>query len=224
MSDKAALLAAILAHPDEDTPRLMYADWLDEHGQPERAEFIRIQCAPDADEAAEERAAELEERNRARWLAGLPQFPGARWEFRRGFPEYLDVPAELMLERYEAFARVPWLRFLTLHDLSCSPLRDFVSRAWGRWVELELQEHPLAREFDNEFQSTRAIISVVNSPQVTQLRRLHLSVSGLAPAAIQAIVTSPHLDGLPNLQIDGDRDDPRLALLRERFGDRLVIG
>ena len=41
MSDEKALLAAIWEHPHEDTPRLMYADWLDEHGQPERAEFIR---------------------------------------------------------------------------------------------------------------------------------------------------------------------------------------
>src|SRR3954467_15788293 len=98
MSDEAALLAAILMHPDEDTPRLMYADWLDEHGQPERAEFIRIQCAPELDDA-EGRADELEERNRARWLAGLPSFPQVRWEFRRGFPEYLDAPAELFLER-----------------------------------------------------------------------------------------------------------------------------
>ena len=39
--DGTALLAAILAHPEEDTPRLMYADWLEEHGKPERAEFIR---------------------------------------------------------------------------------------------------------------------------------------------------------------------------------------
>jgi uncharacterized protein (TIGR02996 family) len=30
MTDADALLAAILAHPDEDTPRLAYADWLDE--------------------------------------------------------------------------------------------------------------------------------------------------------------------------------------------------
>src|SRR5262245_12848054 len=106
MSDEAALLAAIQTHPDEDTPRLMYADWLDEHGQPERAEFIRIQCAPDADEVAADRAAELEERNRARWLVGLPRFVGARWEFRRGFPERLEVPGSLMMERYEAFIRV----------------------------------------------------------------------------------------------------------------------
>ena len=43
MSDEAALLTAIAAHPDEDTPRLMYADWLDENGRPIRAEFIRVQ-------------------------------------------------------------------------------------------------------------------------------------------------------------------------------------
>jgi uncharacterized protein (TIGR02996 family) len=44
MSDEDALLAAIIAHPDEDTPRLVYADWLQEHGNPDRAEFIRVQC------------------------------------------------------------------------------------------------------------------------------------------------------------------------------------
>jgi uncharacterized protein (TIGR02996 family) len=44
LSDRDALLAAIRANPEEDTPRLMLADWLDENGEPERAEFIRIQC------------------------------------------------------------------------------------------------------------------------------------------------------------------------------------
>lgn len=40
--EERALLAAIIAHPDEDTPRLVYADWLQEHDQPERAEYIRL--------------------------------------------------------------------------------------------------------------------------------------------------------------------------------------
>jgi uncharacterized protein (TIGR02996 family) len=39
-----AFLQAILESPDDDTPRLIYADWLDEHGQDARAEFIRLQC------------------------------------------------------------------------------------------------------------------------------------------------------------------------------------
>jgi uncharacterized protein (TIGR02996 family) len=43
VTDPAAFLAKIVAEPDQDLPRLQYADWLDEHGQPERAEFIRVQ-------------------------------------------------------------------------------------------------------------------------------------------------------------------------------------
>jgi uncharacterized protein (TIGR02996 family) len=43
MSDRDALLAAIRESPRDDAPRLIYADWLDEHGEPDDAEFIRIQ-------------------------------------------------------------------------------------------------------------------------------------------------------------------------------------
>jgi uncharacterized protein (TIGR02996 family) len=43
MHDRDALLRAVVANPDDDAPRLVYADWLDEHGDPDRAEFIRIQ-------------------------------------------------------------------------------------------------------------------------------------------------------------------------------------
>jgi uncharacterized protein (TIGR02996 family) len=48
MTPEDAFLAAILAAPDEDGPRLMYADWLVEHGWPERGEFIKVQCQIDA--------------------------------------------------------------------------------------------------------------------------------------------------------------------------------
>jgi uncharacterized protein (TIGR02996 family) len=37
------LLAAVVANVDDDTPRLAYADWLDEHGRFDRAEFVRVQ-------------------------------------------------------------------------------------------------------------------------------------------------------------------------------------
>ena len=43
MDDEAALLNAIYADPNDDLVRLVYADWLDEHDRPERAEFIRAQ-------------------------------------------------------------------------------------------------------------------------------------------------------------------------------------
>jgi uncharacterized protein (TIGR02996 family) len=41
---EAGFIAAVLASPDNDTPRLAFADWLEENGRPERAEFIRVQC------------------------------------------------------------------------------------------------------------------------------------------------------------------------------------
>lgn len=43
MTDADALLAAILADPADDTVRLAYADHLDETGEHDRAEFIRVQ-------------------------------------------------------------------------------------------------------------------------------------------------------------------------------------
>ena len=33
LTDEDALLAAITAAPKDDLPRLVYADWLDEHGR-----------------------------------------------------------------------------------------------------------------------------------------------------------------------------------------------
>ncbi len=40
---RIALLDAIMKAPGDDLPRLVYADYLDEHGENERAEFIRVQ-------------------------------------------------------------------------------------------------------------------------------------------------------------------------------------
>jgi uncharacterized protein (TIGR02996 family) len=48
MSEEQALLRAICEDPDDDTVRLVYADWLEERGEPDevaRAEFIRVQVA-----------------------------------------------------------------------------------------------------------------------------------------------------------------------------------
>lgn len=40
--EESALVRQILTRPADDTPRLVYADWLDEHDQADRAEFIRM--------------------------------------------------------------------------------------------------------------------------------------------------------------------------------------
>ena len=54
MTDHQAFLSAIIDRPDDDLLRLVFADFLEERGDPDRAEFIRLQIEhaatePDAD-------------------------------------------------------------------------------------------------------------------------------------------------------------------------------
>ena len=78
MDQHEAFLHAILEAPEDDAPRLVYADWLDDHGQPARAEFIRLQCAlaklpPDAPQRPEmrQREEELLSLHSWEWAAGF---------------------------------------------------------------------------------------------------------------------------------------------------------
>jgi uncharacterized protein (TIGR02996 family) len=85
MSEEKALLKAIWEHPLEDAARLVYADWLQETGDPARvarAEFIRLQCErarldewDDAEriEKLKARAAELSQLHRKAWMEGVPK-------------------------------------------------------------------------------------------------------------------------------------------------------
>lgn len=43
MTDRQAFMASIIADPLNDAPRLVFADFLEENGEPERAELIRLQ-------------------------------------------------------------------------------------------------------------------------------------------------------------------------------------
>src|SRR5581483_6308863 len=95
-ADRAAFLRAIAEHPDDDLPRLVYADWLDEHGEPERAEFIRVQIElermPFDDPRRPDlidRQAELVFPSSRTWQPVQP--PGVMLTFERGFVRSVTV-------------------------------------------------------------------------------------------------------------------------------------
>ena len=100
MDEMLPFLRAIAAHPDDDTPRLVFADWLDEHDHPERAEFIRLQIElartdPAADGYAEKtarmrRCGILTGKRKYRFFDHLPT-QQCRIGFRRGFIEAIDT-------------------------------------------------------------------------------------------------------------------------------------
>ena len=94
-----AFLEAIRDSPEDDAPRLVYADWLDDHGDTARAEFIRVQCELARMPNDEERRAGLESRerellsaNRATWLGPLDEvLQSGHCTFRRGFPGGAEI-------------------------------------------------------------------------------------------------------------------------------------
>ncbi len=100
MTGREAFLQAIIAAPEDDTPRMVFADWLDEHGDPARAEFIRQQCGPKRSliasaEVMSEGVWRVHGRSGdtlladslERELSRLPVVKGVVLTFRRGFVE-----------------------------------------------------------------------------------------------------------------------------------------
>jgi uncharacterized protein (TIGR02996 family) len=122
MSEEEALLRAICIEPEDDTPRLVYADWLDENGQPERASFIRFQIQfaralpprvlePKPSAREQEQLKQLKQHAKA-WFK-----PPARWMLddhylvRRGFPYAVSCNYKEYHNNQHAFARWPITRF-----------------------------------------------------------------------------------------------------------------
>src|SRR5262249_54054674 len=123
-AERDALLDAVFAHPDDDTPRLIYADWLDEHGEGVHAEFIRRQIELERFNGRPTARAAVKNREVAawrrydRWLSG--RFPGmvfSKEYFERGFHkgrggEQYITPTEFLThsDRWWPWLPVRWVR------------------------------------------------------------------------------------------------------------------
>jgi uncharacterized protein (TIGR02996 family) len=112
MSEEDALLAAICSDPDEDTLRLAYADWLEEHDCHEQAVFMRMQIEL-ARCPAWEPFAVMCKRSRPDWYTGtpfritLPKVDGFHIEwhpaaFHRGLGYRLNIRSLVAWEQTEA--------------------------------------------------------------------------------------------------------------------------
>jgi uncharacterized protein (TIGR02996 family) len=188
----------IVANIDDDTPRLVYADWLVENGQDDRAEFIRVQverARRPAWDAAQVRLRlreqELVKRHGEEWLAELPAIDGATWEgFRRG------IVAEVSFASFEA------MRAKAHACRAVAPV-EAVTVRWPRKREAgqagapiaELRELSLTGRPDSEDE----IDWLADSPQLSTLRRL--TARGLWAEGLGLLVASPHLAGLKALRL-----------------------
>jgi uncharacterized protein (TIGR02996 family) len=72
MDDHEALVAAIAANPDDDAPRLAFADWLEERGDAARAGFVRDQVLLDRTPPGSDEYRQLHRRTTDTLRANLP--------------------------------------------------------------------------------------------------------------------------------------------------------
>jgi uncharacterized protein (TIGR02996 family) len=116
----AALLAEVTAHPLDDAVRLVYADWLEDDSQPERAEAIRLgvqrRSLDDLDPLAwliDSRARQLQQRHREEWQAGLPKLKEVHFFLgSEGFVDRVGVyePESLLQHEETIFGAAPITR------------------------------------------------------------------------------------------------------------------
>lgn len=139
MTEHDALLNAIIRQPNDDAIRLVYADFIEDAGEPERAAFVRDQVelarTPDWEPFAVRcRRADVPTQAGDRFRPSLPWADAwnPRFPFRRGLGysiktdavgKLIEVGDELFasapigelhlpggdMSEYEAFARRPWL-------------------------------------------------------------------------------------------------------------------
>jgi uncharacterized protein (TIGR02996 family) len=142
MSLEQAFLSDIVEHPDDDAPRLIFADWLDDQGQADRAELIRVQIERAGLEADDRRQPDFKARELvllrrckddildAFGLDPSLRKPPVEWTFRRGFPEGCRrVSVAGLLEHAE-------------HLIRCVPLRE-LAPASPRELAADLAASPL---------------------------------------------------------------------------------
>jgi uncharacterized protein (TIGR02996 family) len=195
-------LRAILDDPDDDDVRLVYADWLEEHDQNVRAEFIRVQVAlanldeddPDCLPLREREQALLAE-NEAAWRAVLPEWlAGSRVEFRRGFVGGLSLSVEDFIPLGHLLFQCVPLDGADLHHAANSIDALTSCPHLGRLRRLKLGTGIRSEEAG----------WLVHSPRVARLRSLDLAGNNIGRVGATDLSVSPHLAELTTLILTGN--------------------
>ncbi|WP_166819878.1 TIGR02996 domain-containing protein [Thalassoroseus pseudoceratinae] len=181
-------LQAVLDEPEDDLARLVYADWLDEQGDP-RGEFIRVQVelaaltpADDSWRDLKNRETELLNRHLAEWFDGMrrvrhgfshcqyqPFFAGkGSCQLVRGFRESVRVRTRVFLKHAaKIFEQMPLRRLHLFYD-------DHGEKEFQRFAK---------------------------SPYLEKLTELTFDWQGSVEPQLRAILAHPHSQSLQSLEL-----------------------
>jgi uncharacterized protein (TIGR02996 family) len=226
-----AFLADIKEAPEDDAPRLIFADWLEEQGDP-RGEFMRVQCQlarMSQDDPRRNdlrwRESELRDQNILSWLGRLP--PGIQPTFRRGLLQLsVSYPADLLRKPVRNWAETEaalWLESLqfsylhggTFEELTavlellpvvCLSVSSYSLDAATSVTFAALPALAQLRELEltHSFHPS-GVCALGCSPHLARLRKLVLSLSRIDVEGAQALATSPYLHELRVLDLHNSR-------------------
>jgi uncharacterized protein (TIGR02996 family) len=206
---------AILAEPDDDAPRLIYADWLEERGDP-RAEFIRVQVelaamaqpierkslygnpAPEPRNRKDAarlrtlwvRQAELLTRHCSKWVE--PLVDEARGViFERGFVEGISIHPETFAKSASLWYRTMPIRQLRIGSPSSMPDDDWLSPLLGSPHLLNIRTLEMVWRV-----GPVQIMALEKCPYVRNLRELFLGQYHLSDELRYRFRQSPNLKNL----------------------------
>jgi uncharacterized protein (TIGR02996 family) len=217
------LLQAIHESPADNSLRLVLADWLAEHGEAERAEFIRIQVELHGVSSSflletprqidlRRREKELLAEHRHAWLGPLVSLEAgprgaargtsrkvldAKFSFERGLPQVRLGPDAQPLPDLLDAPQWDWVVDLQWHSgWRAANVLHFLSCA-----RLAQRKHLTVRGNKTKRSSREEVAALVASPRLARITTLDLCGNQLDATAAAALAASPHLAGLTELDL-----------------------
>jgi uncharacterized protein (TIGR02996 family) len=196
---REVFLRDIRDNPDDDTLRLIFADWLEERSDP-RGEFIRVQMrlreALPATTAAllQQRERELLREHAVGWI-GRRMSRLHRWVFRRGFLDEIELRGDHFLADFG--------ELLDSEPVRCVRLR------WAIGTLEALAESPrlaALRELDLSrcFLNDRMIEVLAASPHLGRLQALGLRSNFIRQRGAEVLAQAASLSQLHLLDLSGN--------------------
>ena len=215
MLDRRPFIDAILEDPDDDTPRLILADYLDEYGGAAdlaRAEFIRAGCEVAKLSPESPRRAELERREDellaafgADWSRNLPGHPSQwterdanRFQWNRGFPWRARIDACDFLNAIERVLPDEAIFGVELEGAGpecigeeIDPEPQWLDRLVASpWLEMVGAINLCDTHFCLDNRPDR-FVKLIGSPHLSRLTELKVFMDYIGLPGVRALVESP---------------------------------
>jgi uncharacterized protein (TIGR02996 family) len=207
-----AFLTASKENPGDDTPRLVLADWLEEHGDA-RGELVRLQCqrAARGDEtpaAKGSREAELLKRHWAAWLGVLDE-KGIRADMHRGLVKVWGTCRKLLSKRLASIREhepLAWVDHLSLTDPLAEDLTKLVaSPHWTCLTRLDFRRYVYHSDHligpESVGRSSGDWSALANLALLARLTALDFSCQDMGADGLEVLAARPDLGRLRTLDL-----------------------